>query len=62
MLRIGRIFDINIQMLKEWGQTVSKDLSKMCVSNISGLGDISQGINDTQEKLVRVLEQLRDEK
>ena len=49
-------------MLKEWIKSVRKDLSKKCVSNIISLGDVAQVINDIQEKVVRVLEQLRDTK
>ena len=45
-LIIGRKCDINLQMLKEWGKSVKKDLSERCVSNISSLGDVVQVIND----------------
>ena len=62
MLIIGRKFEINIQILKEWGEAVSKDLSKRCVSNIRSMGDVAQGIDYIQENLVRVLKQLGDKK
>ena len=62
MLSIGRKFEINIQMLKEWGKPVRKDFSEWCVSKIRSLGDVAQGINDIQEKLTRLLDQLRDAK
>ena len=49
-------------MLKEWGKLVRKNLSGGWVSKIRSLYDVAQGINDTQEKLVRVKEQLRHTK
>ena len=49
-------------MLKDWEESSRKYLSERCVSNISSLGDVAQGINDIHEKLVRVLEQSRDGK
>ena len=60
MLSIGRHFEINIQMLKEWGKLLRKYLSEMCVINIMSLSNVVQGINGIQDNLVRLLEQLRD--
>ena len=60
MLSIVRKFRINLQILKEWRKVVRMDSSERFVSNIRNLGDVSQGINDIQVKLVISIEQLRD--
>ena len=60
MLRIVRKFEINIQMLKEWGKEVRIESSERCVSKTRSLVDVAQGINDIKNKLVIVLDQLRD--
>ena len=60
MLRIVKRFEINIQMLKEWGKEVRIDSIERCVSNTRSLVDVAQGINDIKNKLVIVLDQLRD--
>ena len=62
MFSIGRNFEINLQMLKKWVETVRKDLSERCVSDTRSLGNVTQGINYVQEKLVRVIWQSRNEK
>ena len=46
MLIIGRKFDINIKMLKEWLKAARKDLSEKCVSKIWSLGIFAQVINE----------------
>ena len=62
MFRIGRMFEINLKMLKEWEKEVMRDLSERCVSNIISIYDVTQGTNEKQEKLFRVLQKLRDAK
>ena len=56
MLSIVRKFEINLQILKEWKKVVRMDSSEMCVSSIRSLGDVAQGINDIQVKLVILIE------
>ena len=62
MLRIVRKFEINIQMLKEWGKEVRIESSERGVSNTRSLVDVAQGINEIKNNMVRVLDQLTDAK
>ena len=45
MFSIGRNFEINLQMLKEWVKSARKYLNERCVSNIRILEDVAQIIN-----------------
>ena len=62
MLSIVRNFEINIQMLSEWGEIVRIDSRERCVSNIRSLGYVAQGINDTHLTFFCFIKQLRDAK
>ena len=62
MLSTDKKFEMNFQMLKERGKAVRKDISERCVSDIRSLVNVAKRINDIQDNLVRVIEQLRDEK
>ena len=62
MLSIGRKFDISLKVLKNWAKIVQEDLLDRNMSNTRSLGDVKQSVDDINNKLIRVLEELKETK